>query len=125
MRVSRSILIMAISTLVICALSISVFAESRVQNNFSFSVQGCAYTPPVAKFDSTGYATICCTATDIIKVTICDFNHKPVSRTITISGKSDIQYKIEYFNLTFKGDSYCLKICSDNYYTNVSGCWTP
>lgn len=125
MRTTEKILTTVISALMICVLNISVFAESRVQNSFSFSVQDCAYTPLVAKFDDTEYATVYCTANNAIKVTICDSNHRPVSKTITIPKDSYARYNIDYSNLAYKGNSYCLKICSDDYYTNVSGYWTP
>lgn len=124
MRSTKKLLTMIISALMICVLNISVLAESRVQNNFSFSVQGCTYTPLVAKFDDTEYAAVYCTANNAIKVTICDSNHRPVSKTISIPKESIARYNIDYSNLPYKGNSYCLKICSD-YYTIVSGYWTP
>ena len=112
----------------ICALSISAFAEPHIQKNFSLTFQGCTYTPLIKKSDDVSFATVRFTniyGSDTITVAICDSNHRPVSETITISEKPDSKYDIEYSQLTYKGNSYCLRICSGNYYTTVSGSWTP
>lgn len=125
MRTLRKIIILLISLLMIYTLSIGAYAEARTRNGFSFSFQGCVYTPLVTKTDE-GDAVIRFAAirvSDAVEVTICDSNRRPVSNTVTISGVSDVK-NLTYTRLGYKGDSYCLRICSDNY-AGVSGYWTP
>lgn len=125
MRTLRKITITLLSLLMIYTLSIGAYAEARTRNEFSFSFQGCVYTPLVAKTDD-GEAVIRFTAirgSDTVKVTICDSNHRPISNTITIYGVSGVKY-LTYNPYELKGNYYCLRICSDNY-ASVSGYWTP
>lgn len=125
MRTLRKISIVLMSVLMIFTLSIGAYAEAQTRNELSFSFQGCVYTPLVAKTDE-GDAVICFTAirgSDAVEVTICDSNHRPISNTtMMIYGACAIHSAYHCFNNI--GNSYCLRICSDNY-ANVSGNWAP
>lgn len=122
MKTLRKASIMLISLLVIFSLSISAFAESYTQRDFSLNFQGCIYTSRFTKDDDTETVTIHRTAfrgSDNVKVTICDSTHRPVSNTVTISGAPDVKY-LSYNSYIPTGGVYYLRFCSENY-VSISG----
>lgn len=126
MKTLKKISITFILAIMICALSVNAFAASYTHNNFSFNFKGCVYTSVTDKTSDNEYVTICFTEigeNDVVKVTICNDAHGPVSDTITISGESGVKY-IPYNSWRCGGGLYYLKFCSDKP-VSVSGYWIP